>query len=141
MSSAGRAAAQYWRISDAPKPRPTRSAIRASDTSQNWAAEAGFRLAHELLETSVESDLQRSVHDLHAIGDTFDIILCLGIYYHLIDPFLHSRRSATAAMGKRLVIIEGDAFLGPDGFLGLTEESARSGAPYSGDLRKAPASS
>jgi hypothetical protein len=66
--------------------RQAHRVLATDDTSQNWAGEAGFRLAHELLESSVESDLQRSVYDLHAIGDTFDIILCLGIYYHLFDP-------------------------------------------------------
>src|SRR4051795_7915945 len=45
--------------------RKARRVLATDDTSQNWAGEAGFRLAHELLRSSVEVDLQRSVYDLN----------------------------------------------------------------------------
>ena len=118
--------------------RKAHRVLATDDTSQNWAGEAGFRLAHELLGSSVESDLQRSVYDLDALGDTFDIILCPGIYYHLFDPFFAFSQIRHRCHEKTIVIIEGDAFFGLDGFLGLTEKSAQSGALYSRDLRKAP---
>jgi tRNA (mo5U34)-methyltransferase len=57
------------------------------DSGQNWAGGAGFALARELLGSAVESELQLSVYDLEKLGRKFDIVLCLGVYYHLFDPF------------------------------------------------------
>jgi tRNA (mo5U34)-methyltransferase len=118
--------------------RRAQRVLATDDTSQNWAGEAGFALAHELLESSVDFDLQRSVYDLDVLGDTFDIILCLGIYYHLFDPFFAFSQIRHRCHEKTIVVIEGDAFFGLDSFLGRTEESAQSSALYSRNLREAP---
>jgi tRNA (mo5U34)-methyltransferase len=118
--------------------RKARRVLATDDTSQNWAGEAGFRLAHELLRSSVEVDLQRSVYDLNFLREKFDIVLFLGVYYHLFDPFFALSQIRHRCHEKTVVVIEGDAFFGLDGFLGLMEKSNQSSALYSRDLRKAP---
>ncbi len=118
--------------------RNARHVLATDDTSQNWAGEAGFRLAHELLGSSVESDLQRSVYQLDALGRKFDVILCLGIYYHLFDPLFAFSQIRHCCHDKTIVVIEGDAFFGLNDFLGLSENPAQLGALYSRDLRRAP---
>ncbi len=67
--------------------RGARRVLATDDRSQNWAGSAGVLLAKELFKSSIETNLNLSVYDAAKIGETFDIILCLGIYYHLVDPF------------------------------------------------------
>ena len=67
--------------------RGAKRVLATDDSGQNWAGEAGFTLAKELLKSGVESDLQLSVYDLDRLDSKYDVILCLGVYYHLFDPF------------------------------------------------------
>src|SRR6478672_591627 len=59
------------------------------DASQNWSGDAGLHLAKELLGSQrVEINPNLSVYDLSSyLGQRFDVVLCLGVYYHLFDPF------------------------------------------------------
>lgn len=102
--------------------------LATDDAGQNWAGEAGFFLARECLKSTVEYDLRRSVYELVGLDDKFDIILCLGVYYHLIDPFYAFSQIRHCCHENSLVVFEGDVFFGlPEG-----------AALYSRDVRKAP---
>jgi tRNA (mo5U34)-methyltransferase len=67
--------------------RGARAVLASDDLSQNWSQGRGIHLAKELLGSNVEIDQRRSVYDLASLGRTFDVILFLGVYYHLHDPF------------------------------------------------------
>lgn len=67
--------------------RGARSVLASDDLGQNWSAGRGIHLAKELLGSNVEIDQNQSVYDLARRGQTFDVILFLGVYYHLHDPF------------------------------------------------------
>jgi tRNA (mo5U34)-methyltransferase len=62
--------------------------LATDDAQQNWAGNSGLSLAKELLHSSIETNTNLSVYDLANLRKTFDIVLCLGVYYHLVDPLL-----------------------------------------------------
>ena len=68
-----------------------------------WGSKAGFELAREALGSRVE-DLQMSVYDItpERVG-IFDVVLFLGVLYHLEDPVLALKRLA-AVTGDLLVV-------------------------------------
>jgi tRNA (mo5U34)-methyltransferase len=70
-----------------------------------WGTRAGFDLARHALGSNVR-DLEIDPSDLspEAVGDTFDVVLFLGVLYHLRDPMhvLDRLRSVTG----RLAVIE-----------------------------------
>jgi tRNA (mo5U34)-methyltransferase len=112
--------------------RGAKRVLATDDSGQNWAGEAGFTLAKELLKSGVESDLQLSVYDLDRLDSKYDVILCLGVYYHLFDPFYAFAQIRHRCHDNSIVIFEGDAFFG------LHETLDQSAALYSRDPRKAP---
>jgi tRNA (mo5U34)-methyltransferase len=68
-----------------------------------WGSKAGFTLAREVLGSRVE-DVDIDVMDLtpDRIG-TFDLVLFLGVLYHLRHPFLALERVASVT-GDRLIL-------------------------------------
>ena len=106
--------------------------LATDDRSQNWTGSAGFYLAKELLRSSVESNLALSVYDLDKLETKFDIILCLGVFYHLLDPFYAFTQIRHRCHEHSIVVFEGDAFFG------LIETPDQSAALYGRDVRKAP---
>ncbi|TML15734.1 MAG: DUF1698 domain-containing protein [Actinobacteria bacterium] len=70
-----------------------------------WGTKAGFDLAREALGSSVRS-LQIDPLDLSpdALGGRFDIVLMLGVLYHLRDPLLVLERVASVTGG--LLVLE-----------------------------------
>jgi tRNA (mo5U34)-methyltransferase len=70
----------------------------------NWSTKAGFDLAREALSSNVE-DRQLDILDLDPaqIG-TFDVVLCLGVLYHMRHPLLALER--VAAVTGELLILE-----------------------------------
>ena len=68
-----------------------------------WGTKAGFTLARQALGSRVE-DIDIDVMDLspERVG-TFDVVLFLGVLYHLRHPFLALERVATVT-GERLVV-------------------------------------
>ncbi len=69
-----------------------------------WGTKAGFDLAHEALGSRVESrDIDVLDLSVETVG-TFDIILFLGVLYHLEDPLGALRR--LAALTGELLILE-----------------------------------
>ena len=86
--------------------------LATDDISQNWANGQGLPLARELLKSSIAIDQHRSVYDIAALNRRFDIILCLGVYYHLIDPFHAFSQLRHCCHDGTLLVLEGDATLG-----------------------------
>jgi tRNA (mo5U34)-methyltransferase len=86
--------------------------LAADDRSQNWGSSGGVELAKELLNSSIEIDLNRSVYRLEELGRKFDILLCLGVYYHLIDPFFAFAQIRHCCHEETLVLFEGDVTFG-----------------------------
>jgi len=89
------------------------SAVLASDdATQNWSGSRGLLLAKELLGSRVETKLDLSVYDLTTLGRTFDVVLCLGVYYHLHAPFYALAQLRHCCHAKTVLAIEGNELLG-----------------------------
>ena len=67
--------------------RGAKSVLAVDDFSQNWTNEAGLHLARELLGSQIQTQTSVSVYDLASLRRKFDVVLMLGVYYHLLDPF------------------------------------------------------
>src|SRR5262245_1788568 len=100
----------YWSF-DAER-RGAKSVLASDDVSQNWMAGQGLRLARELLASRVEVDQGLSIYDLGRLNRQFDIILCLGVYYHLLDPYYAFAQVRHCCHPGTIVLIEGDGALG-----------------------------
>jgi tRNA (mo5U34)-methyltransferase len=101
----------YW--SFYAEQRGAQRVLATDDLSQNWAGSDGLLLARELLKSSIEVKLDVSVYDLTPLmGESFDIILCLGVYYHLVDPFYAFSQIRKLCHKDTLVIFEGDTATG-----------------------------
>ena len=87
-----------------------------------WGTKAGFDLAHAALGSSVRS-LQIDPLELSpdALGGRFDIVLMLGVLYHLRDPLRVLERVASVTAG--LLVLETEV-----GML-LTRRPAASSSP------------
>jgi tRNA (mo5U34)-methyltransferase len=88
--------------------RGAKSVLATDDRSQNWAGSGGVLLAKELLGSSIDVQLDVSVYDLVRLGRTFDIVLCLGIYYHLVDPFYAFAQVRQCCHAGSIAVFEGD---------------------------------
>jgi len=86
--------------------------LATDDQTQNWANSGGLLLAKELLGSDVDTKLDVSVYDLDSLGDRFDVILCLGVYYHLVDPFHAFAQIRHRCHEQTLVVFEGDVTSG-----------------------------
>lgn len=84
--------------------------VLATDIAdQRWGATRGFEIAHQLYDSAVEYRGNVSVYDLHQLQQRFDIVLFLGVYYHLthlVYAFTQLRH-AVAENGR--LIVEGSA--------------------------------
>ena len=88
--------------------RGARLVLATDDLSQNWSDGRGIWLAREILGSTVEVRQDVSVYDLGALGRTFDIVMCLGVYYHLHDPFLAFAQLRHCCHPGTLVLIDGE---------------------------------
>ena len=95
----------YW--SFYAEKRGARSVLASDDLGQNWSAGRGIRLAKELLRSNVQIDQRQSAYDLAARGQKFDVILFLGVYYHLHDPFYALAQIRHCCHEQTLVVIDG----------------------------------
>jgi tRNA (mo5U34)-methyltransferase len=73
-------------------------------SGKGWGSKAGFDFANEKLRTNVES-LDIDVFDLspERLG-RFDIVLFLGVFYHLRDPLLGLGKAA--ALANETMVVE-----------------------------------
>jgi len=84
------------------------SVLATDELTQNWAAGEGIFLAKELLGSQIEIDFKRDVYDIASLGQTFDIILFLGVYYHLHAPFFALTQIRQLCRPDTIVVVEGD---------------------------------
>ena len=85
--------------------------LATDDKSQNWAGSAGLELARELLGSKVETRLDVSIYDLSRLGQ-FDVILCMGVWYHLVDAFHAFAQVRHRCHANSVVVFEGDILYG-----------------------------
>ena len=85
--------------------------LATDDVSQNWAEGEGLRLAKQLFGSQIMVDQRRSVYELAALGQTFDVILFLGVYYHLYDPYYAFTQIRHCCGPETIVVMEGDVGL------------------------------
>jgi tRNA (mo5U34)-methyltransferase len=96
----------YW--SFYAEKRGARSVLASDDSRQNWSGSKGLLLAKELLGSRVETKLDQSIYALASLGRTFDVILCLGVYYHLHDPFYALAQARHCCHKDTVVVLEGN---------------------------------
>jgi tRNA (mo5U34)-methyltransferase len=80
--------------------------VLAIDVFQEGCSDRGFRLAKRVLHSKVEHRFH-SVYDLDKLGERFDVILFLGVYYHLVDPIIALQRIFDALKDEGLLVLEG----------------------------------
>ena len=100
----------YW--SFYAEKRGAKHVLATDDVDQNWAGDSGLALAKELLNSSISIDTKLSVYSLAELKTKFDIVLCLGVYYHLIDPFYAFAQIRHCCHESTIVVFEGDVALG-----------------------------
>lgn len=81
--------------------------VATDDLSQNWGSGRGIHLAKELLASKVEIRQDVSIYDLARLGETFDIIICLGVFYHLHDPLCAFSQIRHRCHAGSVVLLEG----------------------------------
>ncbi len=86
--------------------------LATDDQTQNWAKSSGLLLAQELLGSAVDTRLDVSIYNLDCLARQFDIILCLGVYYHLVDPFYAFSQIRHRCHSNTIVVFEGDVTTG-----------------------------
>src|SRR5512134_2720666 len=68
-----------------------------------WGTKAGFELARRALRSKVEdSDIDPLELSPEKIG-TFDLVLCLGVLYHMRHPLLALERVASVTRGRLIL--------------------------------------
>ncbi|HEX4606734.1 MAG TPA: class I SAM-dependent methyltransferase [Urbifossiella sp.] len=99
--------------------RGAKAVLAVDDFSQNWASASGIYLARDLLRSNVEVEPRQSIYDLSRLGRTFDIVLCLGVFYHLWDPYHAFAQIRHCCHPGTVVAAEGNATYGlpPHGVL------------------------
>ncbi len=84
------------------------SVLASDDATQNWSDGRGLPLAKELLGSRVEIRQDLSIYDLSTLNRTFDIVLCLGVFYHLRDPFYGLTQIRRCCHPGSVVLFEGE---------------------------------
>ena len=85
-----------------------RSVLATDDVSQNWASGEGLRLARKLLRSNIEVRQDVPIYNLASLDRKFDIILCLGVFYHLRDPFYGFTQLRHCCHSNSVVFLEGE---------------------------------
>ncbi len=81
--------------------------LATDDRTQNWSDGNGLLLARELYGSSIEVNQDVSVYRLAELGRKFDVVLFLGVYYHLFDPFYAFTQIRHCCHERSLVVVEG----------------------------------
>ena len=98
----------YW--SFLAERRGAATVLATDDASQRWptASPSGILLARELLGSRIAVREDLPVYNLAALGLTFDVILVLGVFYHLWDPLHALVQVRHCCHRDTIVIIEGE---------------------------------
>jgi tRNA (mo5U34)-methyltransferase len=92
--------------------RGAASVLATDDLTQNWGSGDGIHLAKRLLGSAVDIKQDQSVYELARLGRPFDVVLCLGVYYHLVDPFHAFAQIRHCCHPGTVVVLEGDVVCG-----------------------------
>lgn len=84
------------------------SVLATDDISQNWGKQTGLPLARKLLNSNIEVRQDVAIYDLASLNRKFDILLCLGVFYHLHDPFYGFTQLRHCCHADTIVAIEGE---------------------------------
>ena len=95
----------YWSIYA--EQRGARHVLATDDCTQNWSDGSGIHLVKELTGSSMEINQNVSVYRLEELKQTFDVILFLGVYYHLFDPFYAFTQLRKCCHAKTVIVIDG----------------------------------
>jgi tRNA (mo5U34)-methyltransferase len=95
----------YWSF-EAEK-RGARRVLATDDVSQNYMAGTGIHLAKELLNSRIDVRQDLSVYKLDTLGEKFDVVLFLGVYYHLHEPFHALAQIRHCCHPGTVVVIDG----------------------------------
>lgn len=68
-----------------------------------------------LAQPKIETKTDVSIHALDDLNETFDVIVCMGVYYHLVDPFYAFTQVRHRCHKGTVAAFEGD--YAPDWFL------------------------
>lgn len=88
--------------------RGARQVLATDDASQRWARDSGILLARELLGSAVDVRQDLPVYEVASSGRRFDIVLCLGVFYHLWDPLAAFAQIRHCCHPETLVVLEGE---------------------------------
>jgi tRNA (mo5U34)-methyltransferase len=91
--------------------RGARSVLATDDRTQNWADGNGLLLAKELFGSAVAVNQDLSVYQLASLNRQFDVILFMGVYYHLLDPFYAFSQIRHCCHPGTLLLVEGSEAL------------------------------
>lgn len=103
----------YWSFYS--ERRGARKVLASDDATQNWAASAGLELAKELFKSNVDIRKNVSVYELDSLQVRYDLVLFMGVYYHLVDPFFALAQIRHRVHEESLVVVEGDFLPAADG--------------------------
>jgi tRNA (mo5U34)-methyltransferase len=79
--------------------------LRTAEVADN----EGFRIAHEVYGSKIAYRGDVSAYDVAALGQRFDIVLFLGVYYHLTHPMYAITQVRHALLPGGEMVIEGGA--------------------------------
>ena len=96
----------YW--SFLAERRGAKYVLASDDLTQNWSDGRGIHLAKEMLGSHVDINQGLSVYRLGELGRTFDIVMCFGVYYHLLDPFYAFAQIRHCCHDESVVLLDGD---------------------------------
>jgi len=99
----------YWSF-DAQR-RGAKEVLATDDVTQNWSGGEGLKIAKQLFQSSVEINQEMSVYKLSSLQRKFDIVLCLGVFYHLVDPFRALAEIRHCCHDKTIIVFEGEMAL------------------------------
>lgn len=87
--------------------RGAKLVLATDDINQNWSTGEGLLIAAQLFNSSIKINQHINVYDIASLNEKFDIILFLGVYYHLYDPFYALVQIRHCCHKDSIVIIEG----------------------------------
>jgi tRNA (mo5U34)-methyltransferase len=118
--------------------RGAKSVLATDDFSQNWSGEEGLLLAKDLLASQVQTNTRISIYEVASLGRRFDVILLLGVYYHLLDPFYAFTQLRHCCHPGTVVCLEGNEGLGlpPNSAVFNPDERTSKFLPTAGHLRQ-----
>jgi len=92
--------------------RGAKSVLATDDISQNNNPNHdNVYLVKELYNSNIEINQHVSIYNLTSLNQKFDIILCMGVYYHLLDIFYGFTQVRHCCNPNTIIVFEGDELI------------------------------